>query len=287
MSAADPAGTLPALVATDLDGTLLRTDGTVSARTRAALAALEDAGVHLVVVTARPPRWVHDLADVVGRHGVVLCANGAFVYRVADRRVLVEHTLAPALVRRLAARLRTELPGTLLAVENVDGFAGEPGYPLHPMDAALVAGPRVREAAADIARFEATASVEDLLDPPPGKLLARNTALAPEVFLARMADLMDGEAVLAFSGADGLAEISAPGVTKAAALADWCAALGVPAERVWTFGDMPNDLSMLTWSGRGHAVANAHPDVLSAADVVCPSNDDDGVARTLEAALAR
>jgi len=50
---------------------------------------------------------------------------------------------------------------------------------------------------------------------------------------------------------------------------------------------MPNDLSMLDWAGRGHAVANAHPDVLAAADTVCASNDDDGVAMILEAALAR
>ncbi|MGN6240353.1 MAG: HAD family hydrolase, partial [Cellulosimicrobium cellulans] len=57
---------LPRVVATDLDGTLLRSDGTVSERTRAALRAAEDAGVEVVFVTARPPRWLDQLADVVG-----------------------------------------------------------------------------------------------------------------------------------------------------------------------------------------------------------------------------
>jgi len=71
-------------------------------------------------------------------------------------------------------------------------------------------------------------------------------------------------------------------VTKAAGLARWCTELGIPATAAWAFGDMPNDLPMLLWAGTGVAVANAHPDVLAAADVVCPANDDDGVAQVLE-----
>ena len=79
---------LPRLVATDLDGTLLRDDGTVSARTAATLRAMHRAGVEVVFVTARPPRWVDELAHMVAGHGVVICSNGAFVYDVAGARVL-------------------------------------------------------------------------------------------------------------------------------------------------------------------------------------------------------
>lgn len=276
---------LPALVATDLDGTLLRTDGTLSGRTRAALAATEAAGVHVVLVTARPPRWVHDLDDAIGRGGVVLCANGAYVYQAAERKVLVEHPLPTSLLGSLTDRLRSALPGTRFAVETADGFLREPDFPLHPMDAAVVEGPRVREAAADPPLDTTTVTLEALLAVPPGKLLARHPSMAPDAFLARAQEVVGDDAVLAYSGADGLAEISAPGVTKAAALADWCDRLDVAAADVWAFGDMPNDLTMLAWAGRGHAVANAHPDVLAAADVVCASNDDDGVASVLEGVL--
>ena len=87
---------------------------------------------------------------------------------------------------------------------------------------------------------------------------------------------------LAYSGAHGLAEINPRGVTKAVALEQWCGRLGIAAADVWAFGDMPNDLPMLRWAGVGYAVANAHPDVLAEADAVCPANDDDGVAATLE-----
>ena len=63
----------PRLIATDLDGTLLRSDGTVSARSVDALRAVADAGLETVLVTARPPRWIDDLAHVVGTRGVALC----------------------------------------------------------------------------------------------------------------------------------------------------------------------------------------------------------------------
>ena len=79
----------PRLVATDLDGTLLRPDGSVSDRTRRAVWGLADQGISFVIVTARPPRWLHALADLVGPHGAAVCANGAFVYDVAGRAWLL------------------------------------------------------------------------------------------------------------------------------------------------------------------------------------------------------
>jgi hypothetical protein len=75
-------------------------------------------------------------------------------------------------------------------------------------------------------------------------------------------------------------------VTKAAALGDWCASQGIDSADVIAFGDMPNDLPMLTWAGRSFGVANAHPDVLAMVDEVCATNDENGVARVLEALLA-
>ena len=90
-----------------------------------------------------------------------------------------------------------------------------------------------------------------------------------------------GDAAVATWSMPGLIEISASGVTKAAALAEVCAELGVPAGDVVAFGDMPNDVAMLEWAGTAYAVANAHASVLAVADHVAPSNDDDGVAQVL------
>ena len=78
----------PRLIATDLDGTLLRSDGTLSDRTAKVLVEIEEAGIEVVFVTARPPRWLDALADAVAGHGTVICGNGAFVYDVGARTVL-------------------------------------------------------------------------------------------------------------------------------------------------------------------------------------------------------
>lgn len=69
----------PRLIATDLDGTLLRDDKTVSERTVAALAAAEEAGIEVFFVTGRPARWMGVVSDHVHRHGLAICANGAVV----------------------------------------------------------------------------------------------------------------------------------------------------------------------------------------------------------------
>lgn len=116
------------------------------------------------------------------------------------------------------------------------------------------------------------------------KLLARHPDL-PHDELVRRASAAVGDAATATTSGTGAVEISARGVTKASALIQLCAGLGVEARDVVAFGDMPNDIPMLTWAGTSYAVANAHPTVLAAADHVCPSCKQDGVARTIDSLL--
>ncbi len=257
------------LVATDLDGTLLRGDGLCSGRTRTALAAAERAGIQVVLVTARPPRWLQDIADLVGEHGLALCCNGAFVYDVRSRQVLEEHCMAAAQIGKIAADLRNALPGIVFAVESRAGFGRELGY----FDQFTT----LQDVSA--------VTLEELLEPLPGKLLARCSDVPAQQFHRVVGEVVGDRGVVSYSGAWGLAEISAAGVTKAAALRDWCAAQGIASADVYAFGDMPNDLPMLRWAGRSFGVANAHPDVLDVVDEVCPSNEHDGVAQVLEALL--
>src|SRR5947199_193292 len=137
----------PKLVASDLDGTLLTSEGTFDERTKRAIATVEAAGATVVFCTARPPRWMRPLAEAAGHRGVAICATG---------------------------------------------------------------------------------------------------------------------------------------VGKASALARLCQARGIDRTDVIAFGDMPNDLPMLAWAGHSVAVANAHPEVIAAADELTASNDESGVALVLE-----
>lgn len=82
-----------------------------------------------------------------------------------------------------------------------------------------------------------------------------------------------------------MAEISAPGVTKASALARLCDRLGVPPADVVAFGDMPNDIAMLSWAGTSYAMADAHPTAIEVADHVAPPCADEGVAQVVASLL--
>ena len=263
----------PGVVATDLDGTVVRSDGTISARTRDALGAAEQAGAMVVIVTGRPPRWLHGIAEATGHRGLAICANGAIVWDLHDERVVASYPIEIEVVRDIAEALRREIPDLGFAVESVGhGFGHEPDYrPRWSTDDQTV-----------------VAELEALLSRPVAKLLARHEGMTADELLARARRVVGEEwGSLTHSSRDGLLEISAAGVTKASTLTAVCADHGRSAAEVVAFGDMPNDLPMLAWAGHSVAVANAHPDVLAAVDEVTASNDEDGVAQVLERLLQR
>ena len=263
-------GSVIRLVATDLDGTLLRPDETVSARTRAALAAVRGAGITLVLVTGRPPRGVRRVAAGIGVGGVAICANGAVVYDL-DSGVVVDQTpLAAAAAARLLHALRAALPGGLFAVETEGGFRRDAGW----------------EPAGVNADGEVVAAGAELATAPVAKLLVRHPELPFEQLAERVQGIVGDDAMVTWSGTQ-LVELSAAGVTKAFALERLCRRLGVAREEVVAFGDMRNDLAMLAWAGRAVAVANAEPEVRRAADEITASNLEDGVAVVLERILAK
>jgi hydroxymethylpyrimidine pyrophosphatase-like HAD family hydrolase len=262
------------LVASDLDGTLLRPDETVSERTREAIVAVRRAGITLVLVTGRPPRALAPIAARIGVGGIAICANGAVVWDL-DAGTMVDVTpLAADLAAGLVRELREAIPGVLFAVELEHGFGREAGW----TDGTGPPRPRlVERETPEVLEADAL----ELVTGPVVKLLVRHPTLPfPEV--ARRARQAVGEhAVVTWAGTR-LLEISAAGVTKAWALGRLCARLGVRRQQVLALGDMENDLPMLAWAGHSVAVANAQPDVLDAADEVTASNLDDGVALVLE-----
>ncbi|MDX6274265.1 MAG: hypothetical protein QOJ92_1475 [Frankiales bacterium] len=259
-------------VATDLDGTLVRTDGKISKRTADALAGVEAAGIDVVLVTGRPPRWMHPVAEATGHRGLAVCANGALIYDLHTERVVETFPLGVTAAADVVDSLRRAIAGVSFAVERGESFGHEPGYQtrypmpdgvvIAPMDELLAAGPAV-------------------------KILVRHASLSADELLASASEVVGQTANVTHSNVnDRLLEISAAGVSKASTLARLCAERGIDRGQVVAFGDMPNDLPMLEWAGTSYAVANAHPDVLAAVDHVTASNDDDGVAMVLEQLLA-
>ncbi|HEY2769860.1 MAG TPA: HAD family hydrolase [Solirubrobacteraceae bacterium] len=257
----------PRVVASDLDGTLLRSDGTVDPRSRRALRLAEEAGALVVLCTARPMRWMAPLAEALGHSGIAICDNGAVLWDLYTESVLDAFPLEPALTRDVVRLLAEAIPGCAWAVERTTGYGREPHY---------------------VSRWptpenSAIAAVERLIEEPSVKLMLRHDELLADELLGRAADVVGELAELTHSNSgDGLLEISAAGISKASTLARVCEQRGVRSEEVIAFGDMPNDLAMLRWAGHAIAVAGAHPDVLAAADEITASNDEAGVAQVLE-----
>lgn len=263
------------LIATDLDGTLLRSDGTLSPGTVAALARVATAGVAVVPVTARPLRWRDRYPFTVLApyltHAVF--ANGAVTYDFAAASVITPAPrLAPEVVAGLTGRIRAALPEAVFAVETDDGLAmwREPGFPL---------GLDRGQPGTTVATWDQLVRLSAV------KILVKAPGIDPAKLIDGAYAVVDGDAEPTISNPEGPVELAPPGVTKATGLAAVAARLRIPPAAVVAFGDMPNDLPMLTWAGRAVAVANAHPGVLAVAHAVTGSNDDDGVAAWLTGVL--
>jgi Cof subfamily protein (haloacid dehalogenase superfamily) len=267
----------PRLIATDLDGTLLRDDKSVSERTVAALAAAEAAGIEVFFVTGRPPRWMDVVRAYVHGHGLAICGNGAVVVdlRAGGTPVLVRPLPRPVALD-VVRELRIAAPGTSFAVEFSDGISYEDGYPRFVNDPGDTVG-AAEKLLAENGLGDASPVV---------KLLAHHRELTPDGFLTLARTVAGDRASFTRSSLSALIEVSGLGVSKASTLALCCAERGISADEVVAFGDMPNDLEMLTWAGTSYAMGNAHPDVLAASTGRTGTNEEDGVAFVIERILA-
>ncbi len=262
--ALSPTAGPPRLVATDLDGTIVRSDGSVSDRTRQVLLDLDDRGVPVVFVTGRPLRWMEELWSAVGAHGLAIAANGAVVYDVTGRRVRDVRGITREEGLRLAAVVEEAVPGAVFAIETVDGLRLGDGF----------------QGRRDLPAETPRGPLADVWDQDALKVLVRHPTLPFEGFRESVTTALGDLATPSWS-MEGLLEVSAAGITKAATLARVSTELGVEAADVVAFGDMPNDLAMLSWAGSSYAMGNAHASVLEVADHVAPTNDEDGVAAVL------
>ena len=266
--------TLPALIASDVDGTLLDDDEKVTARTRAAVNAAVDAGAHFVLATGRPPRWVHPVVDALGFAPMAVCANGAVIYDASADRILSARTLSADALCELAEIATRVIPGAGLAVERVGRSAHDAATPQ------FVSSPGYEHAWLNPDNTEV--SLEDLLAAPAVKLLIRKAGARSSDMAAELVKHIGLEGDITYSTNNGLVEVVPLGVSKATGVEELAHPLGITAEDIVAFGDMPNDVPMLHWAGLGVAMGNAHPDAVAAANEVTASNSDDGVARVLE-----
>lgn len=261
------------LIATDLDGTLLRSDSTLSARTTAALRRVRAAGLRVVAATARPARVVQDLfgGTPTALIDLAICGNGAVRYDVPTQELTVDHPIPGELARRLIGDITRILPGSAYAVETGRRVLFESAYTYRP--------------SLDHDRFPVD-TVDDLMSEGLVKLMVQTPGDDPGGAWERLRPALGEAIACTWSAERAPLEIAAHGVSKASALTALCTGWGISPEEVLAFGDAPNDLPMLSWAGTAYAVANAHPPVLASTPLHTAGNDEDGVAAVLEALVS-
>ncbi|QKW07883.1 Cof-type HAD-IIB family hydrolase [Streptomyces sp. NA04227] len=271
MSAAAPAPFPYRLVATDLDGTLLRGDGTVSPRTREALAAVTEAGAAHLIVTGRAVPLTRHILQEIGYRGLAVCCQGGQVYDADSGRLLSSVTLDRHLAALALAKIETETGPLAVAVVR-DGTDGE-----------VLLGPGYRTG--ESLRGTPVTEAGELFAAPLGKVFLQHPDLDDDELTA-LARRIAGELVGVTLAGPGIVELLPLGLTKATGLRLAARRLGLRGSEAIAFGDMPNDLPMFRWAGHAVAMADAHEEARAAADEVTCSNDEDGVAVVLERLLA-
>jgi Cof subfamily protein (haloacid dehalogenase superfamily) len=258
------------LIATDLDGTLLRSDESVSRRTRDALAAATAAGAAHIVVTGRAVPWTKHILDDLGYAGLAVCGQGAQVYHAGEHRLLTSVTLDRQLAGVALAKIEAET-GPLFLAASRDGLDGDvlvgPGY---EVQGTLPATPFTDAA--------------DLWTAPLNKLYIQHPTLTDDE-LADVAQRSAGGFVTVTMAGEGIVELLPLGLSKATGLSLAARRLGLKAAGTIAFGDMPNDIPMFAWAARGVAMANAHAELTAVADEVTSSNEEDGIAVVVERLL--
>jgi len=264
----------PALIASDVDGTLLDPDETVTARTRDAVGAAIAGGATFVLATGRPPRWIAPVVDALGFAPMSVCTNGAVLYDPASDRIVSVRTLSTDVLAELAEIATRAIPGAGLAVERVGRSAHDAATPQ------FVSSPGYEHAWLNPDNTEV--SLADLLSAPAVKLLIRKAGARSSDMAAELAKHVGIQGDITYSTNNGLVEIVPLGISKASGVEEIAKPQGITSDEVVAFGDMPNDIPMLLWAGHGVAMGNAHPDVVAVADEVTAPNSDDGVGRVLE-----
>lgn len=264
----------PAIIAVDIDGTLLDPQGRVLPGTRAEFARARTQGTTILLASGRPIPGLRRLVETVhlGRDGLVLAgSNGSVVVDGATGAPIARHSIDDATTRRLLT-FASRFDGVVLMACDGDELVVD-----RPED------PQVSiECDGNAMTLRA---VPDLTALPDGAVRVDKLLLygRPEVLRPAAAAVREefGDTVETAFSAPFYFEVTAAGVDKGSALADAAAHIGVDAGDSVAFGDNGNDLPMLRRAGIGVAMGNAIAEVRDAADRVTAGNAEEGIALVL------
>ena len=265
------------LIALDVDGTILPDSKALPDQTRAAIRAVAEQGVTIVIATGRRWRTAMDVIEPLGVGDYLIQSSGAVVRRVATAEILLERFIPGAIARPVVELGRAhgitgvwyDVPGR---TRKIYVFGS-----LHEVESLQ------RYASRNLAAFVETDGFEGLADAMELVFFGEEDRLREfQVELeSRYAGKVWTMPWTNYAFASLVLEVVGHEVSKGAAL-EWLAGrLGVTRGRVLAIGDDVNDMEMIQWAGRGIAMGNASQPVLDVADEIIGSVEDRGLAKYL------
>ncbi len=269
------------LIALDLDRTLLTKDGL----TKATKACLEKAirnGIQVVVATGRPlVALPEDVKNIIGMDYVIV-SNGAHIVDLRSGDFIFSDYMSHE--ASLWCKEYLEKAGfTIEVFTEGAAFIGQDKYDYYKASIGVIDGSeyivRTRKPVPDIYRFwdEHLNKIENI-----------NIHFTDQADRASVRDELLANEDKGFTLTSSMSynlEIGGAHTSKANGLREFSSISGIPLERVMAFGDSPNDSAMIQESGFGVAMGNAVDSVKAVADHIAPSNEDEGVRKTIEELL--
>jgi Cof subfamily protein (haloacid dehalogenase superfamily) len=260
-----------ALVVSDVDGTLLTKDKTLTGASQAAVRRLHQAGIGFTITSSRPTIGMHFLIEPLGIRLPVGPFNGSSI--VDPNMNPVEQHLIPAAAAQKSLELLNEYGVDIWLFTNDQWLTKNPDGPYVPNEKrAIKADPTIID---DFAPFVSHAC----------KVAGSSRDLA---LLARCESEMRaalGTQATAVRSQDYYLDITPPGQNKGTFVQAMARRLGISTDEVATIGDMHNDVAMFEASGMSFAMGNASAEVKKHAKRVTASNEEDGFAQAMDAIL--
>lgn len=257
------------LIAIDVDGTLLRSDKRLSKKVVRTIHEATAKGVRVVLASARPPRSMREIYDLLKLDTFQVNYNGALIHDPLTRRHIHHQPLQGALASKIIKVARKVEPGVVVSIEILDKWYTDHVDDTLPTETSKAFMP------------DYIGPLEAFLHVPVTKLML--LAMPRRIAAIREAVVKKFSREISLAVSDlHLLQVVHPKVDKSHALAMVAKHYNVPSESVMAIGDAPNDVGMLKWAGLGVAVGNAWGETREAADIVVPANDEDGVSYAIK-----
>lgn len=281
------------LIATDLDGTLLSPDGTISTKNIKTIKKAQAKGIEVIVATGRSYESAQNAIQDAGLTTDIICLNGANVYD-SNGQISVEKPLTKESVTEILHVVDTdEVYFELYTNKGI--FSTDRTKFMQVLVKILATEYKqyteemIKERAEQRFQEESftfTTDFEGLLKDPaivPYKILT--FSLKPEGLLKLRESFTGHPSIHVTSSGFDNVEFNHPDAKKGIALKAFAEQKAIELSEIMAIGDNENDLSMLTMVGRGVAMANAKQLVKDACQYHTSSHEEDGVSQAIETML--